>query len=73
MLIHALFTKSVYELTVYGQHFSGQVIMKQYWGLPLTFSFHAVLCFVYLLFVRARMPETKGKSLEEIEQAFTRR
>lgn len=47
-------------------------IMKQYWGLPLTFMFHAVLCFVYLLFVRARVPETKGKSLEEIENELIR-
>ncbi len=46
-------------------------VMKQYWGLPLTFGFHAVLCFVYFLFVRARMPETKGKSLEEIENELT--
>ena len=47
-------------------------IMKQYWGLPLTFGFHAILCFVYFLFVRDRMPETKGKSLEEIENELTR-
>lgn len=47
-------------------------IMKQYWGLPLTFVFHAVLCFIYFLFVRTRMPETKGKSLEEIENELTR-
>jgi SP family arabinose:H+ symporter-like MFS transporter len=46
-------------------------IMKQYWGLPLTFGFHAVLCFVYFLFIQVRMPETKGKSLEEIEKLLT--
>ncbi|GAB2574361.1 sugar porter family MFS transporter [Spirosoma areae] len=43
-------------------------IMKQYWGLPFTFGFHAVLCLIYFLFVRVRVPETKGKSLEEIEK-----
>lgn len=43
-------------------------VMKEYWGLPMTFGFHAILCFVYFLFVRTRMPETKGKSLEEIEK-----
>ena len=43
-------------------------VMKQYWGLPLTFGFHAILCFVYFVFVRFRVPETKGKSLEEIEK-----
>lgn len=47
-------------------------VMKQHWGLPLTFGFHALLCFVYFLFVGWRMPETKGKSLEEIEKLLTR-
>ena len=47
-------------------------IMKQHWGLPLTFLFHAALCFLYFLFVRVRVPETKGKSLEEIENELTR-
>jgi len=47
-------------------------IMKQHWGLPLTFGLHALLCFVYFLFVRLRMTETKGKSLEEIERELTR-
>lgn len=46
-------------------------VMKQYWGLPVTFGFHAVLCFIYFLFVRVRIPETKGKSLEEIEKELT--
>ena len=48
-------------------------VMKQYWGLPLTFGFHAVLCFIYFLFVSLRLPETKGKSLEEIENELTHR
>ncbi|MBC8152477.1 MAG: sugar porter family MFS transporter [Bacteroidetes bacterium] len=47
-------------------------VMKQYWGLPVTFGFHAALCFVYFLFVRVRIPETKGKSLEEIEKELIR-
>jgi MFS transporter, SP family, arabinose:H+ symporter len=47
-------------------------VMKQYWGLPLTFGVHAVLCFIYFLFVRLRIPETKGRSLEEIEKLLTR-
>ena len=46
-------------------------IMKEYLGLPTTFGIHAVLCFIYFLFVRARIPETKGKSLEEIEREIT--
>ncbi|WP_157585200.1 MFS transporter [Runella zeae] len=28
----------------------------------------ALICFVYFLFIRAKVPETKGKSLEEIER-----
>jgi MFS transporter, SP family, arabinose:H+ symporter len=48
-------------------------IMKEYWGLPFTFAIHAVLCLVYFLFIGARTPETKGKSLEEIEQMLTRK
>lgn len=47
-------------------------VMKQYWGLPGTFCFHAVICLIYFLFVRARVPETKGKSLEEIENQLIR-
>ncbi len=46
-------------------------VMKQHWGLPLTFGLHAILCFIYFLFVRLRIPETKGKSLEEIERELT--
>ena len=46
-------------------------VMKQYWGLPVTFSFHAILCFGYFLFIRGRIPETKGKSLEAIENELT--
>ncbi len=48
-------------------------VMKQSLGLPVTFGFHAVLCLVYFLFVRVRVPETKGKSLEEIEAELTGR
>ncbi|RIV25072.1 MFS transporter [Fibrisoma montanum] len=47
-------------------------VMKEYLGLPTTFGIHAVLCFIYFLFVRVRIPETKGKSLEEIEHELTR-
>jgi SP family arabinose:H+ symporter-like MFS transporter len=47
-------------------------VMKQSWGLPVTFGFHAVLCFAYFLFIWGRIPETKGKSLEEIEKELTR-
>jgi hypothetical protein len=47
-------------------------IMKVHLGLPLTFCVHAGICLLYFLFVRSNVPETKGKSLEEIEVLLTR-
>lgn len=46
-------------------------VMKAHFGLPATFILHASICFVYLLFVRSKIPETKGRSLEEIEKLLT--
>lgn len=46
-------------------------IMKTHFGLPITFAIHAVICLAYFFFVRSRVPETKGKSLEEIEKELT--
>jgi len=48
-------------------------VMKAHFGLPATFAFHAGICLLYFVFVRSNVPETKGKSLEEIEQTLTRR
>ncbi|WP_316814186.1 sugar porter family MFS transporter [Pedobacter heparinus] len=42
-------------------------LMKAYLGLPGTFAVHAGICLIYFLFIRRNVPETKGKSLEEIE------
>ncbi len=42
-------------------------ILKAQVGLFGTFAIHAGICFVYFLYVKKNIPETKGKSLEEIE------
>ncbi len=47
-------------------------ILKATFGLHVTFAIHAAVCLLYFLFVRTRIPETKGKSLEEIERRLTR-
>jgi sugar porter (SP) family MFS transporter len=48
-------------------------ILKAQLGLPATFMVHAAICLLYWFFVRTRVPETKGKSLEEIEILLTRK
>jgi sugar porter (SP) family MFS transporter len=47
-------------------------VMKSAFGLFGTFAIHAGICFVYFLFIRKNIPETKGKSLEEIETQLIR-
>ena len=41
-------------------------------GLPFTYYLYAVICFVMFVFVLAVVPETKGKTLEEIEKRWKR-
>ena len=40
------------------------------WGLNLTFAFYAVMCVGCFAFIFLFIPETKGKSLEEIARMF---
>ena len=42
-------------------------ILKKAFGLPVTFLVHATICLVYFLFIKSKVPETKGRTLEEIE------
>jgi len=48
-------------------------VMQKNFGLPATFSIHAVICLGYFFYIKARVPETKGKSLEEIESMLYRK
>ena len=47
-------------------------IMRAHFGLPVAFGVYVPLFFIYFLFVYIRVPETKGKSLEQIERILTR-
>jgi SP family sugar porter-like MFS transporter len=40
-------------------------------GLGYTFWLYGVICVLGFIYVRARLPETKGKSLEQIERELT--
>ena len=47
-------------------------VLKSQFGMPLTFGIHAGISFVCFVFVLFKIPETKGKSLEEIEYLLRR-
>lgn len=42
-------------------------------GAHGTFWLYAVICFIGFLFILRKLPETKGKTLEEVEQLLTRK
>jgi SP family arabinose:H+ symporter-like MFS transporter len=48
-------------------------VMQSNFGLPVTFGIHAVICLAYFVFIWLKVPETKGKSLEEIEKIVTKK
>lgn len=48
-------------------------VMKAHFGLGITFGIHGVICFIYFIYVSLKIPETKGRSLEEIEEILTRK
>lgn len=48
------------------------LMMNEALGAPLTFWTYAVLCVVTIVFVAAWVPETRGKTLEEIERSWTK-
>lgn len=45
-------------------------VMQENFGLPVTFLIHAVICLFLFVFVLKYVPETKQKTLEEIEKFF---
>lgn len=45
-------------------------ILKEHFGLFGAFAIHAGICIIYFIFIIRKIPETKGKSLEEIESIF---
>jgi SP family arabinose:H+ symporter-like MFS transporter len=48
-------------------------VVRAQFGMPLTFGMYVPLFVIFFLFVYFRIPETKGKSLEEIELLLKRK
>ncbi len=47
-------------------------VMKAQFGIGATFGIHGLICLLYFVFLYFKVPETKGKSLEQIEQMLIR-
>ena len=45
-------------------------VMKAHLGMSFVFGIHSLVCFAYFVFIIKKMPETKRKSLEDIESFF---
>ncbi len=48
-------------------------LIRDWINISGAFWLYAIICVAGFLFIRHRLPETKGRSLEEIEEVFTRR
>jgi SP family arabinose:H+ symporter-like MFS transporter len=42
-------------------------LLKKHVGTSATLSLFALFCIIYLIYIQVRVPETKGKTLEELE------
>jgi SP family arabinose:H+ symporter-like MFS transporter len=47
-------------------------VLVEFLGIAATFFFFSASCFICLVFIARFVPETKGKSLEEIEQLWNK-
>ena len=47
-------------------------LMKRHLGLSATFAVHAGICLIYFVFIWRKVPETKGRSLEDIENVLVK-
>lgn len=52
------------------QHLFSTIVLQRYLGLQVPFFFFATICLVNLVFTGCCVPETKGRSLEQIESYF---
>src|SRR3984885_7977522 len=46
-------------------------VLKDHIGIYGTFYLYAAICFLGFLFIRAKVKETKGQTLEQLEQSFS--
>jgi MFS transporter, SP family, arabinose:H+ symporter len=47
-------------------------ILNKNLGVPVTLLIFSVLCFIYFIYLKIKVPETKGKSLEELEKELVK-
>ncbi len=47
-------------------------IMNENFSVPVTLTIFAILCVIYFIYILFKVPETKGKTLEELEKMLTK-